>query len=61
MKFLYIFKWNFYSLFYNSSLYYAIENENVEIVKLLLSHDEIDVNNFNIFNDGFYTILKLIH
>ena len=61
MKFLYVFKWNFYSLFYNSSLYYAIENENVEIVKLLLSHDEIDVNNFNIFNDGFYTILKLIH
>ena len=35
--------------FYYTALHYAVEKENVEIVKLLLSNPYIDVNIKNIF------------
>lgn len=31
-------------LFYNTALMIAIENQNVDIVKLLLAHQRIDIN-----------------
>ena len=39
----------FYYLFDKTALYLAIEKENIEIVKLLLSNEKIDVNIINIF------------
>ena len=35
--------------FYKTALYLAIENENIEIVKLLLNNDKTDVNLQHIF------------
>lgn len=40
-------------IFYETTLYLAVENENIEIVKLLLSNDNIDVNVGYIFNYNF--------
>lgn len=34
----------FITLFYETPLYIAIENDNTEIVRLLLSHENINVN-----------------
>ena len=34
----------FFSIFYKTALYLAIEKENIEMVKLLLTNDKIDVN-----------------
>ena len=34
--------------FYETILFEAVKNENIEIVKLLLEHDKIDVNILNI-------------
>ena len=39
----------FFFLIYKTALYYAIENENIEMVKLLLTNDKIDVNILNVF------------
>ena len=39
--------------FYETALYLAVENENIEIVKLLLSNDNINVNVGYIFNYNF--------
>ena len=36
-------------VFYKTALCHAVEKENTEIVKLLLSSDKIDVNIQNIF------------
>ena len=37
-------------MFYKTVLYRAVEKENIEIIRLLLSSDKIDVNILNIFN-----------
>ena len=34
-----------------SALYLAIEKENIEIVKLLLTNDKLDINILNIFHN----------
>ena len=34
---------------YIQALYLAVENENLEIIKLLLTNDKIDINIINIF------------
>lgn len=36
---------------YKSPLFVAIQNENIKIVELLLSHPDIDVNYRNILNN----------
>ena len=46
-------------IFYRTILYLAIEKENVEIVKLLLSNDKIDANIPYIFG-FFYIKFKII-
>lgn len=53
-KFL-IFLWNFKkkNFFYKTALIIAIEQENVEIVKLLLDHPDINVNIKSILNQPF--------
>lgn len=37
-----------YKLIYTTPLYIAVENENIEIIKLLLSNDKTDVNGITI-------------
>ena len=44
-------------MIHKTILYIAIEKENVEIVKILLLNDEIDVNFLNIF---YYKYTKFI-
>ena len=34
--------------FYKTALYLAVEKENIEIVKLLLTNDKLDINILNI-------------
>ena len=47
----YIFEWNFYiRWFYKTALFLAVEKENIEIVKLLLTNDKLDINIINILN-----------
>ena len=41
-------------IFNKTSLYLAIEKGNVEIVKLLLTNDNLDVNIMNILIDFFF-------
>lgn len=42
-------------------MYLAVESENIEIVKLLLSNEKIDVNLISIFNLGnFNKIHKIL-
>ena len=41
---------------YKTALYMAVENENIEIVKLLLSCDKLDINHGFVLNMYFYTI-----
>lgn len=50
-----IFLWNFKkkNFFYKTALIIAIEQENVEIVKLLLDHPDINVNIKSILNQPF--------
>ena len=40
-------------MFYKTVFYFAIENENPQMVKLLLSIKNIDVNALSIFNVDF--------
>lgn len=42
-----------------TALYTAIENENVDIAKLLLCNDKIDINLYNILIFFFYKIKYL--
>ena len=37
-------------LFYKTALYRAVEKENIDIIKLLLVNDKIDLNIINILN-----------
>ncbi len=39
----------FFYFFDKTALYLAIEKENIEIVKLLLSNEKLDINIINIF------------
>ena len=43
-------------MFNKTALYHAIEIENIEIIKLLLMNDNIDINIINIFNTNFFFI-----
>ena len=36
-------------IIYVTALYLAVEKENIEIVKLLLTNDKLDINFLNIF------------
>lgn len=47
--------------FYKTALIIAIEQENVEIVKLLLDHPDINVNIKSILNQPFECHLKMIY
>lgn len=40
--------------FYKTALYYAIEDRNYELIKLLLTNDNLDINIFNIFYLYYY-------
>ena len=40
-------------IFYKTALYLAVEKENIEIVKLLLTNDKLDINIINILNIFF--------
>ena len=40
--------------FYKTALYLAVENESIDIIKLLLSNDKIDVNILNILIFFFF-------
>lgn len=42
--------------FYQSLLFIAVENDNIEIVKLLLSNDKTDINFTNVNIQYFNTI-----
>lgn len=44
------------SVFYKTALFVAVEKENTEIVKLLLTKEDIDVNILNICHTLFYLI-----
>lgn len=57
------FEWNFgikylndvlNHIFNSTPLYKAIEIENIEIIKILLSKEKIDVNRISIYNDFFF-------
>ena len=37
------------NIIYKTALYLAVEKENIEIVKLLLTNDKLDINLLNIF------------
>ena len=43
-------------MFNKTALYHAIEKGNIEIVKLLLTNDNSDINIINIFNTNFFFI-----
>ena len=45
-----------YLIINKTSLYLAVENENIEIIKLLLSNDKVDPNIPTIFN--FVSFIK---
>lgn len=40
--------------FHKTALHIAVENNNIEILKLLLQHLTIDVNSERIFNNNFF-------
>lgn len=48
MKFVICFFNEILYIFYKTALYQAIENENMEIIKLLLSCDKLNINTYNI-------------
>ena len=45
---------------YKTALYLAVEKENIEIIKLLLNNDELDINLLNILNI-FYIKFKILY
>ena len=47
-----------YNIIYKTALYAAIEKENIEIVKLLLTNEKLDINILNIFK---YIFLKFYY
>ena len=47
-------------LFFKTTLYIAVEKENIEIIKLLLTNDKTDINKINVlYNQKFQYNLKL--
>lgn len=49
----------FISFFNNTPLLIAVENDNIELVQILLTQPNIDVNIKSVSNADFYIILKL--
>lgn len=49
----------FISFFNNTPLLIAVENDNIELVQILLTQSNIDVNIKSVSNADFYIILKL--
>ena len=45
-------------IIYKTAFYLAVEKESIEIVKLLLTNDKLDINVLNIFHN-FYIIFKI--
>ena len=45
-------------LFYITALYLAVDKGNIEIIKLLLSNDKLDINIINIFNIYFIELKR---
>ena len=43
----------FFQYFYITSLCLAVQNKNIEIVKMLLENEEIDINHINILYTFF--------
>ena len=41
-------------IFYETALYLAVDNENIEIIKLLLNNDKLDPNALSVFNFNFF-------
>ena len=41
-----------------SALYMAVENENIEIIKILVSNKNLDINCLNVFKHFFYKIVN---
>ena len=46
--------------FHETSLYLAVENKNIEIIKLLLENNEIEINAINIKIFNYYKIQNKI-
>ena len=44
--------------FYKTALYKAVEKENIEIIKLLLTSENLNVNALSILSTCFYKILN---
>lgn len=42
------FEWNYYLYLYKTALYFAIEYNNIDILKHLLTNDKIDINAFTV-------------
>lgn len=60
----YIIKWNLIDQYFNkkTALQIAAEEGNTDIVNLLLSRKEIDINNKSVFIfNHFYYVLNLIY
>ena len=45
-------------LFYITALYLAVDKGNIEIIKLLLSNDKLDINIMNVFNIYFIELKR---
>ena len=46
--------------YYKTAFYLAVEKENIEIVKLLLTNEKLDINILNIFNIFFHKVQNYI-
>ena len=46
--------------FYKTALYLAIEKDNIEIVKLLLTNNKLNINQRNILNIFFFIKFKIL-
>ena len=61
-----IFQYNYHIIdSYKTALYLAVENENIEIIKLLLTNNRLDINVLNIlylfflkFHNIFFNIIQ---
>ena len=57
--FFFVYKIHNQNIFNKTPLFWAIEKENVDIVKLILSNKNIDVNALNILNQYFLNIIYI--
>ena len=49
-----------YLHFNKTALYEAVKRNNVEIAKLLINHEKIDINIYNIWANQFYKIQLIL-